>query len=270
MTRTAADDWRLCERCGVAPGRSRDDDAGEYLCESCRRHAAQLGEAAIDLSTLLMRWAREQRWRGVDPEVLLQAVGLSFALFESRLVEGPDLGDVPQLLHACLDDGALQLTLASDPTSVWREEFGSLDSRHDRVPFLVLSETGPGPVDVTLHYWDKRERAALTLRFWTADDHVLDELFEASEGRRWGVPWNLVRVGGVREGSDAVEDLCAITGALGYFPVTGTRDAATGTATVEVAGDMTEVDREELLVTIASSLACDPGKVSIVPVLAPR
>ena len=79
-----------------------------------------------------------------------------------------------------------------------------------------------------------------------------------------------MRVGGVREGSDAVEDLCAITGALGYFPVTGTRDAATGTATVEVAGDMTEVDREELLVTIASSLACDPHEVSIVPVLAPR
>lgn len=262
------DDWRLCERCGLAPGRARDE-TDEYLCEGCRRRVEQLGDAAVDLARLLMRWGREQRWQGVDEDVLLEAAGLSFALFEARMLEGADLSGTPQLLHAGLEGDALVLTLASDPTAVWREAFGSLESRHERVQFLVVSESAPGPVDVTLHFWDKRERAARSLSFWTADDQVLDELLESSEARRWGVPWSVVRVGGLKErATDAVADLCAIADALGFFPVTGSRDAASGTATVELAGDMSDGARAELLDTIASALACDPGEVSIEPVAA--
>jgi len=258
------DDWRLCSRCGLVPGRARDEDTDGFLCEECRRHVDQLGEAAVDLSHQLMRWAREQRFRGVTPEVLLEAVGLSFALFEARVVSGPDLTGAPQLLHAGIEGDALKLTLASEPTAVWREEFGSIESRHERVPFLVVTEDESGPVDVTLHYWDKRERAARTLSFWTADEQVLDEFSQASEARRWGVPWSVLHVGGLKEGSaGAVEDLCAIVGALGFFPAAGSRDAATGTATIEMAGDLSGGAREQLLDTIASSLACDPGKVSI-------
>jgi hypothetical protein len=260
------DDWRLCTRCGLVPGRARDEDPDNYLCEDCRHHVEQLGEAATDLAHVLMRWGREQEWRGVGPEVLLEAVGLSFALFEARVAGGPALAGTPQLLHAGIEGDALQLTLASDPTSVWREAFGSLESRHHRVPFLVMTETESGPVDVTLHYWDKRERAAKTISFWTADEQVLGEFSEATEARRWGVPWNVVQVGGLKESSSgAVEDLCAIVGSLGFFPATGSRDAATGTATVELAGDMTDGAREQLLEAISRSLACDPRKVSIEP-----
>jgi hypothetical protein len=261
------DDWRLCTRCGLVPGAARDDDPEECLCDDCRRHVEHLGEAAVDLARLLVRWGREQRWRGVDAEVLLEAVGLSFALFEARVSGGPDLGGAPQLLHAGLEGDALLLTLASDPTAVWREAFGSLESPHHRVPFLVVTEPGPSPADVTLHYWDKREHAAKTLTFWSGDDQVLEEFEEATGARRWGVPWSVVQVGGLAEGSSgAVEDLCEIAGALGFFPLVGSRDAASGTATIELAGDMTELARAELVDTIASSLACDPLKVSVEPV----
>jgi len=32
------DDWRLCTRCGLVPGRPREDDPDTYLCDVCRRH----------------------------------------------------------------------------------------------------------------------------------------------------------------------------------------------------------------------------------------
>src|SRR5690606_29406478 len=141
------------------------------------------------------------------------------------------------------------------------------ESPHHRVPFLVVTEPGPSPADVTLHYWDKREHAAKTLTFWSGDDQVLEEFEEATGARRWGVPWSVVQVGGLAEGSSgAVEDLCEIAGALGFFPLVGSRDAASGTATIELAGDMTELARAELVATIAGWLACDPLKVSVAPV----
>ena len=173
------DDWRLCTRCGLVPGRARDDEPDNYLCDECRGKVEQLGDAATSLAHVLMRWGREQEWNGVEPEVLLEAVGLSFALFEARVLSGPALAGTPQLLHAEIAGDALELTLASDPTSVWRETFGSLESQHHRVPFLVMTEKDSGPVDVTLHYWDKRERAAMTLGFWAAEEQVLEEFSRA-------------------------------------------------------------------------------------------
>ncbi len=260
------DDWRLCTRCGLVPGRARDDEPDNYLCDECRGKVEQLGDAATSLAHVLMRWGREQEWNGVEPEVLLEAVGLSFALFEARVLSGPALAGTPQLLHAEIAGDALELTLASDPTSVWRETFGSLESQHHRVPFLVMTEKDSGPVDVTLHYWDKRERAAKTLCFWAAEEQVLADFSEATEARPWGVPWNVVQVGGLKESSaGAVEDLCEIVGSLGFFPTTGSRDAASGTAAVELAGDMNEGAKELLMEAIARSLACDPRSVSIRP-----
>lgn len=260
------DDWRLCARCGLVPGRPREDDPDTYLCDACRRHVEQLGDAAAELTHVLMRWGREQEWRGVDHDVLLEALGLGFGLFEARLLGGASLAGTPQLLGAAVVDDALELVLSSGPAAVWREAFGSFDSRHPRVPFLAVTETGGGPVDVTLHYWDKRERAAMTLGFWAAEEQVLEEFSRAADARRWGVPWSVVEVGGLEEGSaGAVEYLCDIVGRLGFFPATGSRDAATGTATVELAGDMNDGARALLVETITRSLACDPASVEVRP-----
>lgn len=75
-----------------------------------------------------------------------------------------------------------------------------------------------------------------------------------------------MQVGGLKESSaGAVEDLCEIVGSLGFFPTTGSRDAASGTAAVELAGDMNEGAKELLMEAIARSLACDPRSVSIRP-----
>lgn len=258
------DQWRLCTRCGLGPGRAREDEPDNYLCDECDRRIDLMGEAAADLSHILMRWRREQEWRGIDPEVLLEAAGLSFALFEGRVLAGAGPSYTPQLLHAEYAGDALELTLAKSPTSVWRESFGAWDSPHDRVPFLVVTEADVGPADVTLHYWDKREKAACTLGFWSGEDQVLEDFALATEARAWGVPWSVVQVGGLKEeSSQAVEDLRAIAGSLGFFPATGSRDAAEGTAAVELAGDVSGDAREQLLDAIARSLACDPRAVSI-------
>src|SRR5690606_33429512 len=147
-----------------------------YLCDACRRHVEQLGDAAAARAHVLMRWGREQEWRGVDHEVLREALGLGVGLFEAPLLGGASLAGTPQLLGAAVVDDALELVLSSGPAAVWREAFGSFDSRLPRVPFLVVTETGGGPVDVTLHYWDKRERAAMTLGFWAAEEQVLEEV----------------------------------------------------------------------------------------------
>lgn len=257
-------EWSLCARCKLVPGRPHDEDAGTFLCDDCARRVDELGEAAESLGHTLMHWGRDQEWRGVDPDVLLEAAGLAFALFEARLLSGGSLAGSPQLLHAGLSDDSLELTLANDPTSVWQESFGSLESRHRRVPFLLVSQDDGSPLDLTLHFWDKRDKFADSIDFWTGDEQVLAELAAATETRRWGVPWNVVEVGGLKESSaGAVEDLCEIVGALGFFPATGGRDAARGTATIELAGDLNEVARELLVETITQSFACDARSVKI-------
>ncbi len=257
-------EWSLCARCGLVPGRPRYEDGGAFLCDDCATRVERLGEASETLAHTLMHWARDQEWRGADADVLLESAGLAFALFEARLLSGGPLAGSPQLLHAGMNGDSLELTLANDPTTVWQESFGSLDSRHRRVPFLVVSQNEAHPVDLTLHYWDKRERSTESLDFWTADEQVLTDLCEATETRRWGVPWNVVEVGGLKESSaGAVEDLSEIVGALGFFPATGGRDAARGTATIELAGDLNEGARELLVETITQSFACDARSVKI-------
>jgi len=260
------DEWSLCARCGLVTGRARDDDSGIVLCDECAKRVDQLGEASESLAHTLMRWARDQEWRGIDRDVLLEAGGLSFALFEARLMDGEALGASPQLLHSERSGSTLNLTVASGPTTVWFETFGAWDSPATRVPFLTQTEGSAGPIDVVLHYWDKRERAAGSLAFWSGDDQVLAEFSAATVGQQWGVPWNVVRVDGLTERSpQAVDDMCAIAGSLGFFPTVSRRDASVGSASVEMAGDMTGSAKELLVDTISRALPCDPGSISIRP-----